>query len=150
MQGTRDDATLDAWDGMTEEEFIEYIISHAEEMAEGLTDAEEPAANEAEPGDGGHTSPKGHAAVIPEELAQVFGTDDYQHVEQTVQALAPREARVIRYRFGFGNQQPHTLAETMVEFDLTRERLRQIETKFVYRIQQRNGRRKRLSEYLES
>ncbi|MEW6571655.1 MAG: sigma-70 family RNA polymerase sigma factor [Nitrospirota bacterium] len=41
--------------------------------------------------------------------------------------LPPREERIIRKRFGIGSENPHTLEELAAEYDVTRERIRQIE-----------------------
>jgi RNA polymerase primary sigma factor len=43
--------------------------------------------------------------------------------------LSPSEAKVLRLRFGIGCEREHTLQEIGREFDVTRERIRQIETK---------------------
>ena len=43
--------------------------------------------------------------------------------------LSPREEKVIRLRFGIGCEREHTLEEIGREFDVTRERIRQIEAK---------------------
>ncbi len=43
--------------------------------------------------------------------------------------LSPSEERVLRMRFGIGFERAYTLQEIGVEFGLTRERIRQIETK---------------------
>ena len=44
-------------------------------------------------------------------------------------SLSPREQKVLMYRFGIDEEYPHTLEETGKEFGITRERIRQIETK---------------------
>lgn len=49
--------------------------------------------------------------------------------EYVLSSLTPRESAVIRYRFGFDDGKPRTLEEAGREFDLTRERIRQIESK---------------------
>jgi RNA polymerase primary sigma factor len=46
-----------------------------------------------------------------------------------LETLSPREAKVIRLRFGIGCERAHTLEEIGQEFDVTRERIRQIEAK---------------------
>ena len=46
-----------------------------------------------------------------------------------LKTLSPREEKVIRLRFGIGCESEHTLEEIGQEFDLTRERIRQIEAK---------------------
>ncbi|MDX1488547.1 MAG: sigma-70 family RNA polymerase sigma factor, partial [Acidiferrobacterales bacterium] len=43
--------------------------------------------------------------------------------------LTPREAKVLRMRFGIGMNTDHTLEEVGKQFDVTRERIRQIEAK---------------------
>jgi RNA polymerase primary sigma factor len=48
--------------------------------------------------------------------------------------LTPREERVIRLRFGIGCEREHTLEEIGQEFDLTRERIRQIEADALRRL----------------
>src|SRR5665213_3339862 len=46
-----------------------------------------------------------------------------------LKTLSPKEEKVIRLRFGIGCEREHTLEEIGQEFDVTRERIRQIETK---------------------
>ncbi len=46
-----------------------------------------------------------------------------------LKALSPKEEKVIRLRFGIGCEREHTLEEIGQEFDVTRERIRQIEVK---------------------
>lgn len=46
-----------------------------------------------------------------------------------LKTLSPQEERVVRMRFGIGSDRVHTLEEIGQEFHLTRERIRQIETK---------------------
>ncbi|MFC7739150.1 sigma factor-like helix-turn-helix DNA-binding protein, partial [Roseomonas sp. GCM10028921] len=43
--------------------------------------------------------------------------------------LTPREERVLRMRFGIGMNSDHTLEEVGQQFNVTRERIRQIEAK---------------------
>lgn len=50
-------------------------------------------------------------------------------LEEALKVLTPREAKVIRMRFGFSLGQEHTLEEIGTQFDVTRERIRQIEAK---------------------
>src|SRR5207248_6283647 len=46
-----------------------------------------------------------------------------------LKTLSPKEEKVIRMRFGIGCDREHTLGEIGQEFDVTRERIRQIEAK---------------------
>lgn len=50
-------------------------------------------------------------------------------LEEALKVLTPREAKVIRMRFGLSLGQEHTLEEIGTQFDVTRERIRQIEAK---------------------
>ena len=48
---------------------------------------------------------------------------------EVLATLAPREARVLKMRFGIGERTNHTLEEVGQDFAVTRERIRQIEAK---------------------
>ncbi|OZA95800.1 MAG: hypothetical protein B7X52_06505, partial [Thiotrichales bacterium 34-46-19] len=50
-------------------------------------------------------------------------------VELMLSTLSPREAKVLRMRFGIQMNTDHTLEEVGKQFDVTRERIRQIEAK---------------------
>ena len=52
-----------------------------------------------------------------------------EKMNQILETLTPREAEVLRLRFGMKNGSPLTLEETAVQFKVTRERIRQIEAK---------------------
>lgn len=54
--------------------------------------------------------------------------DSLTHVLDMIERMDPREATVLRMRFGLNDSQPHTLKEIGEELGLTRERVRQIET----------------------
>jgi RNA polymerase primary sigma factor len=49
--------------------------------------------------------------------------------QDMLQSLTPREAKVLRMRFGIDMNTDHTLEEVGKQFDVTRERIRQIEAK---------------------
>ncbi|HSB66365.1 MAG TPA: sigma-70 family RNA polymerase sigma factor [Anaerolineales bacterium] len=57
-----------------------------------------------------------------------------ERVEQVLATLSPREARILRLRFGLENGHPYTLEEVGHKFGLTRERIRQIEGKALRRL----------------
>ena len=71
--------------------------------------------------------------------------------EQTRKVLAtltPREEKVLRMRFGIGERADHTLEEVGQDFDVTRERIRQIEAKALKKLRH-PSRSKRLRPFLE-
>ena len=70
-----------------------------------------------------------------------------ERVEQVLSTLSPREARIIRMRFGLENGHPYTLEEVGQKFGLTRERIRQIEGKALRRLRH-PCRSRQLKEYL--
>ena len=55
---------------------------------------------------------------------------------ELISTLDPREATILRMRFGLDNTTPHTLKEIGQELGLTRERVRQIETEALQRLHQ--------------
>ena len=63
--------------------------------------------------------------------------------------LTPREERVLRLRFGIGAATDHTLEEVGQDFEVTRERIRQIEAKALRKLRH-PSRSKRLSPFIES
>jgi RNA polymerase primary sigma factor len=68
-------------------------------------------------------------------------------IEEVLATLSPREARILRLRFGLHNGRSYTLEEVGQKFGLTRERIRQIEGKALRRL--RHPRRSRqLRDYL--
>lgn len=68
-------------------------------------------------------------------------------IEDVLSTLSPREARILRLRFGLHNGRSYTLEEVGQKFGLTRERIRQIEGKALRRL--RHPRRARqLRDYL--
>ena len=55
-------------------------------------------------------------------------------LEEVIQSLSDREARVLKMRFGIDQQREYTLEEIGLNFDVTRERIRQIEAKAISRL----------------
>lgn len=66
-------------------------------------------------------------ALIPHD--EVLSNDLMGHMNEVLSTLAPREEKVLRMRFGIGEIKDHTLEEVGVFFNVTRERIRQIEAK---------------------
>lgn len=70
-----------------------------------------------------------------------------EKIREVLDSLPPREARILRLRFGLEDGRSYTLEEVGTKFGLTRERIRQIESKALRRL--RHPRRARqLREYL--
>jgi len=55
-------------------------------------------------------------------------------IDRALNSLTEREQKILRMRFGLGHQREHTLEEIGEVFDVTRERIRQIETKALQRL----------------
>jgi len=64
----------------------------------------------------------------PSVEAQVMAAADKEAVRELLKSLSDRERRVIELRHGLIDDRPHTLEEVGRTFDVTRERIRQIET----------------------
>lgn len=71
-----------------------------------------------------------------------------ENIEEVLQTLSDREARVLKMRFGLDGHRPMTLEEVGKEFGVTRERIRQIEAKALRKLKH-PSRRKKLQDYLE-
>jgi RNA polymerase primary sigma factor len=59
-----------------------------------------------------------------------------QHLDQVLEMLPPREARILKLRFGLSNGETHTLAEVGLKIGVSRERIRQIEAQAIRRLRQ--------------
>ena len=69
-------------------------------------------------------------------------------VKKILVTLTPREERVLRMRFGVGERSDHTLEEVGQDFEVTRERIRQIEAKALRKLRH-PSRSKRLKTFIE-
>ena len=75
--------------------------------------------------------------VSPDRSAALRLLKDY--VVEIIKDLSPREQKILEMRFGLVDGVAHTLEEVGQEFDVTRERIRQIEAKALEKIQQFPG-----------
>jgi RNA polymerase primary sigma factor len=73
------------------------------------------------------------AYIPPDEQAVVSALQE--DIELVLSTLNPKEADIIRYRFGLGDNIPMSLKEIGDRFNLTKERIRQIEKKALKRLQ---------------
>ncbi len=72
----------------------------------------------------------------------------YHQVRKVLGTLTEREEKVLRWRFGIGEHTDHTLEEVGQEFDVTRERIRQIEAKALRKLRH-PSRSKQLKSFME-
>ena len=70
-----------------------------------------------------------------------------EQLEEVLKTLTPREEEVLRMRFGLIDGKPHTLEEVGKKFDVTRERIRQIESKALRKLRH-PSRSKKLRDFL--
>jgi RNA polymerase primary sigma factor len=85
--------------------------------------------------------------LTPTPLQSAYQSMLKEKIDEVLGSLSPREARVLRLRFGLDSGTPYTLEEVGEKFGLTRERIRQIEGRALRRL--RHPRRARqLKEYL--
>ncbi len=85
--------------------------------------------------------------TAPIEAAMQAGLRDV--VKDILDSLTPREAKVLRMRFGIEMSTDHTLEEVGKQFDVTRERIRQIEAKAIRKLKH-PSRSDKLRTYLDT
>ena len=86
--------------------------------------------------------------TIPSPVEAVINTNLTEVTNKVLATLTPREAKVLRMRFGIGERSDHTLEEVGQDFDVTRERIRQIEAKALRKLRH-PSRAKRLKSFVE-
>lgn len=86
------------------------------------------------------------AAVVPPDAASFSMLQE--QLSKTLEGLAERERKVISLRFGLEDGHPRTLEEVGREFGVTRERIRQIESKTLAKLRH-PSRSQKLKDYLE-
>jgi RNA polymerase primary sigma factor len=86
-------------------------------------------------------------AISPLEAAIRY--DLQRQINNALQTLTPREEKVLRKRFGIGEATDHTLEEVGQDFEVTRERIRQIEAKALRKLRHPSRSRK-LKSFVES
>jgi RNA polymerase primary sigma factor len=86
-------------------------------------------------------------AISPQEAA--ISSNMGQQIRNVLSGLDKREERILKLRFGIGEKHEHTLEEVGQDFDLTRERIRQIEEKALRKLRgsSRADKLKHLIEY---
>ncbi len=86
-------------------------------------------------------------AISPLDAAVRY--DLQRQINSALETLTPREEKVLRKRFGIGEATDHTLEEVGQDFEVTRERIRQIEAKALRKLRH-PSRSKKLRSFVES
>jgi RNA polymerase primary sigma factor len=87
------------------------------------------------------------AVISPQEA--VISANLTEQTRKILSTLTPREEKVLRMRFGIGEKYDHTLEEVGQDFDVTRERIRQIEAKALRKLRH-PSRAKKLKSFVET
>jgi RNA polymerase primary sigma factor len=85
-------------------------------------------------------------AISPQEAA--IHSNLAKQTQKVLSTLSKREERILRMRFGIGEKQDHTLEEVGQDFDVTRERIRQIEEKALRKLRH-SSRAEKLRSFVE-
>ena len=134
----------------TPEEIAEELDLPVEKIREIMRASQDPVSLETPIGeeDDSHLGdfiPDNDAPAPADEASHVLLKEQLLEVLST---LTPREKRVLQMRFGIDDGRPRTLEEVGKEFDVTRERIRQIEAKALRKLRH-PSRSKKLKDYLD-
>jgi len=88
-------------------------------------------------------------ANVDSPVETTTNTNLSETVRDVLAGLTPREAKVLRMRFGIDMNTDHTLEEVGKQFDVTRERIRQIEAKALRKLRH-PSRSEQLRSFLDS
>ncbi len=135
----------------TPEEVAEELEMPVEKVRDILKVAQEPISLETPVGEEdesnlGNFIPDDEAPSPSEQAADTLLRE---HIEEVMQTLTPREAKVLKLRFGLEDGRMRTLEEVGKEFDVTRERIRQIEAKALRKLRH-PSRSKKLKDFMSS
>lgn len=128
----------------TPEELAERLSMPLDKVRKVMKIAKEPISLETPIGDeeDSHLGDfiKDENAIIPVEAA--IGSNLRETTTRVLSSLTAREERVLRMRFGIGMNTDHTLEEVGQQFNVTRERIRQIEAKALRKLKHPSRSRK--------
>ncbi len=135
----------------TPEEIAEELEMPVEKVRDILKVSQEPISLETPVGEEdesnlGNFIPDDDAPSPSEQAADTLLRE---HIEEVMQTLTPREAKVLKLRFGLEDGRMRTLEEVGREFDVTRERIRQIEAKALRKLRH-PSRSKKLKDFMSS
>ncbi len=134
----------------TAEEIAEKLDMSVEKVREIVRVAQEPVSLETPIGEEedshlGDFIPDSDTPAPADEASHALLKEQLQEVLAT---LTPREAKVLKLRFGLDDGKSRTLEEVGIEFQVTRERIRQIEAKALRKLRH-PSRSKKLKDYLD-
>ena len=134
----------------TPEELAEEMEMPEDKVRKVMKIAKEPISMETPVGDDEDSSLgdfiEDNNILSPQDTADLDGMGET--VKDMLGTLTPREAKVLRMRFGLNMNTDHTLEEVGKQFDVTRERIRQIEAKALRKLRH-PSRAERLKSFLE-
>ncbi len=120
----------------TPEETAERMELSVEKVQKYLKIAKQPVSLENPVGDDGEATLgdfiEDKSGLSPAET--LFENDQADQTRKVLQTLTPREEQIIRMRFGIGDESEHTLEQVGKSFNLTRERIRQLESKALLKL----------------
>ena len=113
------------------EEIAEKMDMHVDKVRKVLKIAKEPISLETPVGeeDDSHLGDFIEDKKIINPSDAIVSLNLAEQTRQVLATLTPREEKVLRMRFGIGEESDHTLEEVGQDFNVTRERIRQIEAK---------------------
>ena len=125
----------------SQEELAELMDMTVDKIRKVQKIAKEPVSTETPIGDDDDSSSVGDFIPDPRgsqpiDAATQFSLEDA--IEEVLTTLSQREAKVLRMRFGIRMNTDHTLEEVGKQFDVTRERIRQIEAKALRKLRHPN------------
>ncbi|GMQ83446.1 MAG: RNA polymerase sigma factor RpoD [Gammaproteobacteria bacterium] len=134
----------------TSEELAERMDMPEDKVRKVLKIAKEPISMETPIGDDedSHLGDFIEDATIDSPVDSASGAGLKEATQGVLSGLTPREAKVLRMRFGIDMNTDHTLEEVGKQFDVTRERIRQIEAKALRKLRH-PSRSEQLRSFLE-
>ncbi len=120
----------------TTEEIAERFGTTAERIREIMKIAQDPVSLETPVGeeDDSHLGDFVEDTETLSPMENAAGAMLREQIAEVLRTLSPREEQVIRMRFGLTDGVPHTLEDVGAHFNITRERIRQIEAKAIRKL----------------
>ena len=118
------------------EEIADYLKMPLSRVEEIMKLSQEPVSLETPVGeeDDSHLGDFIQDNEVSEPMEAATANSLREQLEKALSMLTPREEKVLRLRFGFEDGRTHTLEEVGKQFNVTRERVRQIESKALRRL----------------